>query len=203
MRGLRLVVLIAATATVLGACGSQGNTAQTHAASLSGKATIPTTTATPSTSDAPPTVTLPTTTVPSTPHTGTTQTVTDDVGAQYSVTLTKIIDPATGALLSIPDPGTRFIATVFTLTDTGTYALHDDAYGDVTLVGSDGQDYRVGITTNVSDCTNFSGGQFRLGIAESVSGCVAFQLPTGVTAARVQWTPSLGGASDTAEWLNP
>ncbi len=197
MRSPRWVVLAAAMAVGVGACANQSNAGPTHVASANNKPTIPTTTF------SPPTATIPPTTVPAEPHTGTTQTVTDLSGAQYSATLTKVIDPATGDLLSVPDPGTRFIATVFTLTDTGTYALHDDAYGDVTLVGSDGQDYTVGITTNVSDCTNFSGGQFRLGIGESVTGCVAFQLPTGVTAARVQWTPSLGSASDTAEWLNP
>ena len=184
-------------AIVLGACTNQTNTAHTHVASANVKPTIPTTTV------SPPTATIPPTTVPAVPHTGTTQSVTDLSGAQYSVTLTRVIDPATGLSLSIPDPGTRFVATVFTLTDTGTYALHDDVYGDVTLVGSDGQDYPVGITTNVSDCTNFSNGLFRLGLGESVSGCVAFQLPTGVTAAKVQWTPSDGIASDTAEWLNP
>jgi hypothetical protein len=124
-------------------------------------------------------------------------------GASEQVTLLQVIDPAQGAdQFNTPDPGKRFVATVFRITNTGTAAGQGDADNDAAVIGSDGQSYTADLDT-VGECTDFDDGSFSLGPGESVTGCVVFQLPTGTTVARVQWTPASGFASVFGEWLVP
>lgn len=136
-------------------------------------------------------------------HTGATLALKAADGQTASVTLTKVIDPASGAdQFTTPDPGKRFVATVFTITNTSHQAVQGDANNDVSVIGSDNQSYSPDFS-DVAECTNFNSGSFNLGAGESVSGCVVFQVPTAVTVAKVQFTPSAGFASDFGEWLNP
>jgi hypothetical protein len=119
------------------------------------------------------------------------------------VTLTKVIDPATGGdQYTVPDTGKRFVAAVFTIKDTATQAGTGDANSNATLIGSDNQDYTADFDS-VSECTNFSDGEFQLGPGESTTGCVVFQVPTAVTVAKVQWSPQSGFSGSFAEWLVP
>jgi len=144
-----------------------------------------------------------TTTTKPVAHTGSTLTLSTVDGQTYSVALKQVIDPAQGSdQFTTPDPGKRFVATLFTVTNTGTKALSGDANNDASVIGSDNQSYSADFN-NVAECTNFNSGSVQLGAGESVTGCVVFQVPTGVTVAKVQWAPSSGLANDFGEWLNP
>jgi ABC-type Fe3+-hydroxamate transport system substrate-binding protein len=172
--------LASAVALVATACGSVSEVNQPAASSSQAAATSSSATA------------------KVTAHVGATLTLTDE-----QVTLTKVIDPATGAdQYTVPDTGKRFVATVFTIKNTASQAGQGDANSNTSVIGSDNQGYSPDFS-NVSECTNFNDGSFELGPGESVSGCVVFQLPTGVTVAKVQWSPSSGFSGDFAEWLVP
>ncbi len=123
------------------------------------------------------------------------------VTGTYSVQLTQILDPAQPATptFTTPKTGDRYVATVFTITDTGTQQVSDDANSDASIIGSDNQSYSP-IFSNVAGCTNFNNGEYQLTPGESVSGCVVFEVPATVTVARVQWSPTSGFSSNFVQW---
>ena len=92
--------------------------------------------------------------------------------------------------LATPNPGYRFVATVFVVTDTGSAQTSDDANGDASVIGSDDQSYSPDFD-DVTECTNFNDGEYQLSPGQSLTGCVVFQLPTSVTVAQVQWSPDI------------
>lgn len=119
-----------------------------------------------------------------------------------SVTLTKVIDPAQGAdQFTTPDPGKRFVATEFTITNNSSTGYSNDANSNATLIGTDNQSYTPDFNS-VSECTNFNGGVYTLASGESSTGCVVFQVPTGVSPAKVQFSSSILG-NNAGEWLVP
>lgn len=128
-----------------------------------------------------------------------------DVGGSHGlgITLTQVIDPAQGAdQFTTPDPGKRFVAVDLSIKNNGHSTYSDDANNDTSLIGSDNQSYTPDFDS-VSECTNFDNGQITLAAGESVTGCVVFQLPTGVTTAKVQYTPDSGFSGSTGEWQVP
>lgn len=120
-------------------------------------------------------------------------------GGKIAVTLTAVIDPAT-----VPsgrgNPDKNYLATALTITNTGRLTITGDANNNVSLIGSDDHDYPADLA-NVTECTNFVQGQFVLAPAVSATGCVVFALPSGVTPARVKYSPSSGISLDIGEWL--
>ena len=118
-----------------------------------------------------------------------------------AVTLSQVIDPATGNPDddSTPDPGKRFVAVDLTIVNNGTASYQDDANNDVTLIGTDNQSYTPDFN-DVTECTNFDSGQYTLAAGESTTGCVVFQVPDGVNAAKVQFQTTSGLSSSTGEW---
>ncbi len=145
-----------------------------------------------------------TTSPPATKTPGVTQSVTSQTGVAYSVQLVQVTDPASPATPTVTTPGAgdRFVAAEFTIADTGSKPLSDDANSDVTVVGSNNQTYRAGFAT-ISGCTNFNSGSFALQPGESVTGCVVFTVPNGVSVAKVEWSPSGGFTSHFVEWSVP
>lgn len=156
----------------------------------------PTTTTSPSATTTPET----TAAAPSTPQVGSALAFQDSNGDSYSVRLVQVIDPAQGAdQFMTPDPGDRFVAAVFKITDTGNAATSDDANNNASVVGSNDQSYSSGVDT-VSECTNFNSGLYQLDPGSSLTGCVVFQIPTGVNVSKVEWSPSGGFGSSFGEW---
>jgi hypothetical protein len=128
-----------------------------------------------------------------------------DIGGSkgLAVTLTQIVDPASGSdQYTSPDAGKRFVAAEVKIVNNGTAAFSDDANSDMTLIGSDNQSYTADFDT-VSECTNFNSGQFTLAPGESSTGCVVFQVPNGVNTAKVQFQTQSGLSQSTGEWLVP
>lgn len=154
-----------------------------------------------SSTTSPPTST--TTTTKPVAHVGATLKLTGETSTTVSVTLVKVMDPATPATsFTTPGTGKRLVAAEFTVKDVGSKAVTGDANNDATLVGSNGQTYSPTFAT-IGGCTNFSSGQFQLAQNESATGCVSFGVPTGVTIAKVKWSPSSGFATDFGEWVVP
>ena len=136
-----------------------------------------------------------------TAHVGSTVNIGGSKG--LGVTLTQVIDPASGAdQYTTADAGKRFVAVDLKIVNNGTAAFSDDANSDVTLIGSDNQSYTADFDS-VSECTNFNSGQFTLSPGESSTGCVVFQVPNGVNTAKVQFQTESGFSGSTGEWLVP
>jgi hypothetical protein len=128
-----------------------------------------------------------------------------DIGGSkgLAVTLTQVIDPATGSdQYTTADAGKRFVAAEVKIVNNGTAAFSDDANSDMTLIGSDNQSYTADFDT-VSECTNFNSGQYTLAPGESSTGCVVFQVPNGVNTTKVQFQTQSGLSQSTGEWLVP
>jgi hypothetical protein len=120
-----------------------------------------------------------------------------------AVTLTQVIDPATGAdQYTTADAGKRFVGVALKIVNNGSSAYSDDANSNLTLIGSDNQSYTPDFSA-ISECTNFSNGQYTIAPGESTTGCDTFQVPNGVTTAKVQFTSESGFSGSTGEWLVP
>ena len=120
---------------------------------------------------------------------------------QIAVTLLQVINPAT-----VPnnwgEPGKNYIATRMTLTNTGTTTIVGNTNSNVTVVGSDNQEYRADFA-RVIECTDFVYGWFILPVGAAKTGCVTFALPTSVAPTKIRYTPSSGISHDVGEWLYP
>jgi len=135
---------------------------------------------------------------PATGHIGDTATVTDSSGDQYSVTIKQIIDPAQGAdQFSTPDNGKHFVGVVYQV-KLISGKIDDSADNCATLMGSDGHAY----DSDLSSIAGYSGTSnlLKLNTGESQTGAVVFQVPNGVKATTVKWTPDSGMANSTATW---
>lgn len=130
---------------------------------------------------------------------GATLEVEDSTGSTLAVTMTQVIDPATGANeFDTPNPGDRFVAVDMTLENPGAGTISDDANNDTTVIGTDSQAYTADFDS-VAECTNFSYGEFTLLPGGTENGCVVYQLPVGVSVKAIQF--SLGGnTADVAQW---
>ena len=129
----------------------------------------------------------------------TTADVVDFSGNPLAVTMTQIVDPATGATqFDTPKPGYRFVAVDMNLQNAGNATISDNANVDATVIGTDSQAY-VFDADDVVGCTNFGFGDYTLLAGNSESGCVVYQLPTAVNVKAIQF--ALGGNNaDTAQW---
>ncbi len=125
--------------------------------------------------------------------------VKDSSGDTYQVALIKVIDPAQGAdQFTTPDNGTRFVGAVFTIKAISGSPQNEDANSDAAVVGSNGQTYNADFDS-IAGYTNFNEGQINVAQGESTTGVVTFQVPTGVTVSKVQWSPSFSFGS-TVQW---
>lgn len=140
-------------------------------------------------------------------HVGAARHLTGEAGSSLDVTLTQVINPATGKQGPPTDDsgkpnGSNFVAAMLTIKNTGGSPLQDDANNNAVMVGSNDEDYATDLHS-VTDCTNFDEGVYRLDPGESVRGCVVFVLPKGIAPAKFTFTPSSGFADDFGEWLIP
>lgn len=163
----------------------------------------------PSSSGAPsataaPTTPAPTTTSAPVAHVGAVL-VLKDTGttpATYHVALVKVIDPAAGSdQYTTADAGKRFVGVELTVTNIGTAAAQDYPDNDAKLFDGGGQSYSSDVNS-IAGCQSFSP-PVNFTAGESVTGCVVFQMPTGATPAKFQYSPGSGFSSQFGEWLIP
>ena len=126
----------------------------------------------------------------------------DGSGNLYRVTLTKVIDPATGEnQFTVPDAGKRFVGLVFRVKALTGSPRDEDANNDAVVIGSNGQNYSADFA-GIAGYTNFDRGAIRVSTGETVTGSVTFQLPKNMKISTVQWT-ALSGFGSTVEWIGP
>jgi hypothetical protein len=199
------VVAIVSCGIVLAACG--GTTAAKDASGNAPSATQANgepsweTTTTPTD----PTTTTSSTTTPTTApvaHVGATLALSGQNNEALSVIISSVVDPATGSDGLGPQDGTRLVAVDMTITNSGSTAVTGDANNDASIIGSDGQTYTSSFYP-VTGCTDFDNGQYQLAPAGATTGCTTYQLPPGVTAAKVRYSPDSGFSSDFGEWVVP
>ncbi len=150
---------------------------------------------------APATPTQPSATAKPPAHIGETLDLMRIGGQKIAVTLTEVISPAT-----VPhgwgDAGKTYIATKLRIENAGTTTIVGNSNSDVSVIGSDDQNYHADFAT-VTECQDFAYGWFLIAAGSSSTGCVVFALPSGVTATKVRYSPSSGISRDIGEWLNP
>lgn len=194
------VIAIGAVALALAACTTKEVSAPASTAAGTGSnstvATAPT---------SKPTTT--TTTKAGTAHVGAALSLVGADGAKADVTLTQVINPATGAAGPPTDSsgnpsGAVYVSTLITIKNTGSTALQGDANNDSTLIGSNNQSYSADFDS-VNECTDFNSGSYQIGVGESATGCVTYVLPAGVTPVKFQYSPSSGFSNNFGEWLIP
>jgi hypothetical protein len=126
----------------------------------------------------------------------------DGSGNLYRVTLTKVIDPATGEnQFTVPDAGKRFVGLVFRVRAVTGSPRDEDANNDAVIIGSNGQTYSADFA-GIAGNTNFHHGAIQVPTGETVAGSVTFQLPNDVKVSTVQWT-ALSGFGVAVEWIGP
>lgn len=122
----------------------------------------------------------------------------DRIGdSRIAVTVLQVINPATVPYGRESDK--NYVAVELTVKNIGALTITGDANNDVSLIGSDEQDYPSALAA-VSQCKNFLYGQFVLAPQEAATGCVSFALPVGVSPAKVKYSPSSGISIDVGVW---
>jgi hypothetical protein len=134
-------------------------------------------------------------------HVGDTLDLQTQAGRHFHISATKVVDPAQGLNQTTPKQGKRFVATLFTITNTSSQTLSTDGNLDANLVGSNGQIYSPAHTA-LSECAGHTT-KVQLAGGKSGTSCVAFEVNSGVKVATVQFYPAAGSASDYGEWLVP
>jgi Domain of unknown function (DUF4352) len=137
---------------------------------------------------------------PNKPGIGSTITVLNQNKQNEAVTLQAVTDPAQGAdQFTTPEAGKRFVGVTFQIKNDSAGIDKSDADSNTDIVGSDSQVYTPKFGGLVG-CTDFDAGEFTLAQGEAEVGCITFELPTGVTAAKVQYNPNSGFSTNDAEW---
>ncbi|MDQ6785054.1 MAG: hypothetical protein M3063_16780 [Actinomycetota bacterium] len=121
-------------------------------------------------------------TAPAASPLGTAITVNGPDGAQASVNVAAIVDPAAPAYsYDAAGSGQRFLAVKLKVTDTGDVALQENALEDTTLVDSTGAS-QTPVVTEAAGCATIVGGEIALGPhSTQVQTCVTFELPSTST----------------------
>jgi hypothetical protein len=114
----------------------------------------------------------------------------------YDVTLVAVSqDAAPDNSFDAAPAGQHLVSAEFKITGISG-ASTDDANSDASINGANQQVYQPTFT-GLAAGTNFDSGQFTVSPGQTEIGYVAFQLPNGVAASSVVWSPGLGGASGT------
>ena len=132
---------------------------------------------------------------------GTTYTVsgTSDNGSPWSYTVTcdKVDQNAAPASeYDTPAAGDHLVAAEFTITGVTGTVTYDDSNNDATVYGTNSEAYTFS-TDDVTDGTNFSGGDFSPAPGQTEIGWVTVEMPASVNAAQVQWQDGFGSATGT------
>ena len=120
-----------------------------------------------------------------------------------AVTLHTVTAPATPVdQYSSAPSGNTLASAQFTIKNTGTKPIASDANNNATAIGSNGQTLQIDFS-QVAGCTSFSEGNYTITPGSSATGCVNFDLPTGVTVSRVQWSRNTFDDQSVGVWQVP
>ncbi len=120
-------------------------------------------------------------------------------GEKMAVAVTKIISHGQPAdQFSTPDPGKRFYAVQFRLSDTGSAAYSDSPSNGAAVVDSAGQSYQSSFES-AAGCQSFPGTE-NIVAGETGLGCVVFEVPATAKITKVQFTLDSGFGPQTGQW---
>jgi hypothetical protein len=137
------------------------------------------------------------------PTIGSTQRVLNQAKQYEAIRLIAIFDPAQPANSFLgPNPGMKYVAVEIQITNQSKGTDAGDANNNLSVIGSNKQGYQADFD-DVSECTNFNGGQYTLPKGGSEQGCVVYQMPTSVTVSKVQYNPNSGFSTNNAFWTIP
>jgi hypothetical protein len=134
-------------------------------------------------------------------HVGATLELQTQSGKGFHITLTKVVDPAQSTNNASPPKGKRFIATLFTITNTSGQTVSTDGDLDANLVGSNGNTY-LPTHRALSACSSHTA-KLQLAAGKSGVTCESYQVETSVHVTQVQFYPAAGSAKDYGQWLVP
>ena len=135
---------------------------------------------------------------------GSTQRVLNEDKQYEAVKLLALQDPAQpGDSFSTPEAGKRYVGVELQITNQTKGNDSDDANNNTSLVGSNRQVYTADVAP-IAGCTNFDSGNYTLEQGSTEIGCVTFQVPNGVTIAKVNYNPNSGFSTNNVIWaLSP
>ena len=133
---------------------------------------------------------------------GATLPVSDTSGTQLDVTLTKVIDPASGAnSYSKPASGKHFVGVKLRVQNQAPSTYQNNANNETTITLSNGKTLQAGYKP-IANCGNFDNGQIKLKSGATSTGCVTFQVPKGSKVIRVSYSNTIFPGT-TALWSIP
>jgi len=120
-------------------------------------------------------------------------------GEQVEATLLAYRESIPVGEYDTPQSGMKFVGVTLKLKNTGSVLYSDSPSNGAVILTSTGRQAKTAIVTG-GDCAEGFSESVKIAAGESQEGCIAFELPEGATAAKLQWTPSNGYSEETAEW---
>jgi hypothetical protein len=113
--------------------------------------------------------------------------VSDTSGTQLDVTLTKVIDPASGAnAYSKPTSGEHFVGIKLRVQNVAPSTYQNNANNETTITLSNGKTLHANYNP-IANCGNFDSGQIKVKSGATNTGCVTFQVPKGAKVIQVRY----------------
>ena len=135
----------------------------------------------------------------STAQLGSTLPVSDSSGTQLDVTLTKVIDPASGAnSYAKPTSGKRFVGVKLRVQNNASGTYQNNANNETTIIVSGDKTLHADYNP-IANCGNFDNGQIKLKSGAASIGCVTFQVPKGQQVIQVRYANAVFPGT-TAQW---
>jgi hypothetical protein len=123
----------------------------------------------------------------------------DSSGTKLRVTVTQMINPASGAnAYSTPKAGKYFVGVQLRIHNTATTTYENNANNETTITLANGHTVKADYNA-ISGCGNFDNGQVTLSSGASKTGCVTFQVPDGQSIATIRYGNTVFPGT-TAEW---
>lgn len=124
-----------------------------------------------------------------------------DPGLKMTVTVARVVDPATGDQFSKAKAGNRLVAIELTLANAGDVVYSDSPTNGAMLIDGEGQQYRTTFQT-VQEGQAF-GGSATINKGDSRKGVIVFEVPDGAKLAKLQFGLDSGFAKQKGEWTLP
>jgi hypothetical protein len=135
----------------------------------------------------------------STGQLGSTLPVSDTSGTQLDVTLTKVIDPASGAnSYSKPASGKHFVGVKLRVQNEALSTYQGNANNETTITLSNGKTLHADYNP-IAGCGNFDNGQIKVMSGAAGTGCVTFQVPKSSKVVEVRYRNTVFPGT-TAQW---
>ncbi len=123
----------------------------------------------------------------------------ENTGEQVEATLVAYRKSVFAGEYDEPEDGMKFVGVTLRIKNTGSIPYSDSPSNGAVILTPRGEQGKTA-TIATGECSENFADSVRIAPGESQEGCIAFEIPEGVTAAKLQWTPSSGFSNETAEW---